>query len=182
MSKIAERHRFLGAEFTRRVEAVAADQWGNSTPCEGWDVRAVVEHVLGSYVHMPAQVDISLGLRKSVADDPVGAWVEARDALREVIEDPARATLEYDGYFGRTSLERTVDKFLGLDLLIHAWDIARATGQDETLPPGEVSEAYVDLLPNTDMLRTPGVCGPVVPVPSDASDQDKLLGFLGRTP
>lgn len=71
---------------------------------------------------------------------------------------------------------------LGLDLLVHGWDIARATGQDETLPAQEVHRVYGDALSLGDNLRLDGVCGPAVEVPDDASEQDRLLGLLGRTP
>jgi uncharacterized protein (TIGR03086 family) len=84
--------------------------------------------------------------------------------------------------FGRTSVEKTVDKFLGLDLLVHGWDIARATGQNEKLPEEEVTRVYQDALSLGDSLRLGGVCGPVVDVPADASEQDRLLATLGRTP
>jgi uncharacterized protein (TIGR03086 family) len=84
--------------------------------------------------------------------------------------------------FGRTSVEQTVDKFLGLDLLIHGWDIARATGQDEKMPEEEVSHVAEFVESLGDNLRMGGVCGPAVPVPDDASAQDKLLASLGRRP
>lgn len=96
--------------------------------------------------------------------------------------NPARAALEYDGFFGRTRLEATVDRFLGIDLLVHGWDIARATGQDETLPDAEVARVYADVVELGDSLRAEGVCGPAVEVPADAPAQDRLLAFLGRTP
>ena len=102
--------------------------------------------------------------------------------MQALLDDPARAPAEYDGYFGRTSVEDTVEKFLGCDLVVHAWDIARATGQDEKLPEDEVTVFYELMLPFGDMLRMGGVCGPEVPVPATAPMQDRLLGLMGRTP
>ncbi len=75
-----------------------------------------------------------------------------------------------------------MDRFLGIDLLVHGWDIARATGQDETLPDAEVARVYADVVELGDSLRAEGVCGPAVEVPADAPAQDRLLAFLGRTP
>ncbi len=69
-----------------------------------------------------------------------------------------------------------------MDLLVHGWDIARATGQDETLPAHEVTRVYADAVSLGDNLRSEGVCGPAVEVPDDASDQDRLLALMGRTP
>ena len=69
-----------------------------------------------------------------------------------------------------------------MEHLAHAWDVARATGQDATLPPTLVTECLDVVTPMDAMLRTPGVCGPAVSVPDDASRQDKLIAFLGRNP
>jgi uncharacterized protein (TIGR03086 family) len=142
----------------------------------------VLNHLLDSHRDLPGHAGHPLVFEKSVDDDPHAAWVEARDAMQALLDDPERAGSEYDGMFGRTSVEKTVDKFLGLDLLVHGWDIARATGQDEKLPEEEVTRVYQDALSLGDSLRMGGVCGPAVDVPPDASEQDKLLATLGRRP
>jgi uncharacterized protein (TIGR03086 family) len=69
-----------------------------------------------------------------------------------------------------------------MEHLTHAWDIAKATGQDTTLPPALVSECLEIVTTMDAMLRMPGVCGPAVSVPDDAPAQDKLVAFLGRHP
>lgn len=102
--------------------------------------------------------------------------------MQDLLEDPTRAGVEYEGFFGRTSMQQTVDQFGGFDLLVHGWDIARATGQDETLPADEVSRVHAMAQELGDNLYQDGVCGPSVPVPDDAPEQDRLLGLLGRTP
>lgn len=182
MTAISDRYRTLAAEITRRVAAVPPDKWDNQSPCDGWTARHVLQHLIDSHRTMPGYAGITIELERSVDDDPVAAWAEARDTMQKLLEDPGRAEAEYDGYFGRTSVERTVDGFLGFDLLIHGWDIARATRQDETLPPDEVCRVYDDAQRLGDNLRQGGVCGPPVDVPDDAPLQDRLLGFLGRTP
>ena len=182
MSEISERYRALARELTRRVDAVPAGRWDDPSPCPGWSARDVLRHILESHRDMAGHAGEPLVLHKSVDDDPHAAWVEARDAMQALLDDPERAGREYDGHFGRTSVEKTVDKFLGLDLLIHGWDIARATGQDERLPEEEVRRVHDDALSLGDSLRMGGVCGPPVEVPADAPDQDKLLALLGRRP
>ncbi|MQA96980.1 MAG: hypothetical protein GEV11_20890 [Streptosporangiales bacterium] len=112
----------------------------------------------------------------------MAAWAHARDAMQDLMEDPARAAAEYDGFFGRTTVQDTVNRFLGFDLLVHGWDIARATGGDEKLPPEEVRAMIDDLDSWGEAIRSEGVCGPAVPVPDDAPGQDRLIAFLGRTP
>jgi len=182
MSEISGRYSALARELTRRVDAVPAGRWDDPSPCEDWTARDVLQHLIDSHRDMPGHAGHPLVFEKSVQDDPHAAWVEARDAMQALLDEPARAGMEYDGMFGRTSVEKTVDKFLGLDLLIHGWDIARATGQDEKLPEEAVTRnsEFVESL--GDNLRMGGVCGPAVPVADDASEQDKLLATLGRSP
>ena len=182
MSTVADRYRRLAAEVTRRVAAVPADRWDDPSPCEGWSARAVLQHLLDSHRDMPAHVGLTVPTDVPVADDPVGAWAQARDGLQALLDDPATATLEYDGYFGRTSLEKTVDGFLCLDLLVHGWDIAKATGGDVTLPADEVERVSQTAHSLGDSIRMEGVCGPPVTVADDATAQDRLLAHLGRTP
>ncbi|TCP52072.1 uncharacterized protein (TIGR03086 family) [Tamaricihabitans halophyticus] len=179
---IAQRHTALAEEFTRRVEQVPDGAWDNDSPCAGWTARDVLRHMLDNYANMPSHAGISLTIDGSVVDDPVGTWIAAQEKMGDLLADPERAGAEYDGYFGRTSIQATVDTFLGVDLVAHAWDIARATGQDEQLPAEHCRHYYELMLPFQDNLRMEGVCGPAVAVPDDAPIQHRFLGLLGRTP
>ena len=69
----------------------------------------------------------------SVDDDPVAAWQNARDAVQAALDDPTTAKAEYDGFTGKATLEDGVDQFICTDLVIHGWDLAHATGLDETM-------------------------------------------------
>ena len=68
------------------------------------------------------------------------------------------------------------------DILVHTWDLARATGLDETLDPDEVHSLYEGMQPMDEALRQSGHYGPRVPVPDDADEQTKLIAFTGRRP
>ena len=98
------------------------------------------------------------------------------------LEDPARRDEEYDGRLGRSTFGRAVDGFVCFDLVVHRWDLARATGQDETIDPGDVArvQAQVDVM--GDVMRANGVVGPALDAGPDASAQDRLLAALGRRP
>lgn len=182
MSPVADRYRRLAAEVTRRVADVPADRWDDPSPCEGWSARAVLQHLIDSHRTMPAHVGLTVPTDVPVDQDPVRAWAQARDGLQTLLDDPATASLEYDGYFGRTSLAATVDGFLCLDLLVHGWDVAKATGGDTTLPEDEVERVAQTVEGLGESIRMEGVCGPPVPVPDDATPQARLLAHLGRTP
>ena len=182
MSDVADRYRRLSAEFTRRVGAVPDERWDDPSPCTEWTARDVLRHVVDTQASTPSYAKEETVLERSADDDPAAAWAEARDAMQALLDDPARAGKSYEGMFGQTTLEKTVDTFIGLDLIVPAWDIARATGQEEIMPPDDVHELYAQVQQMGDMLRTSGVCGPAVEVPEDAPAQDRLLGLLGRQP
>ena len=65
---------------------------------------------------------------------------------------------------------------------MHAWDLARATGQPVALDEDECAALLEGMLPLDDLLRSSGQYGPRVPVPDDASAVDRLVGFIGRDP
>jgi uncharacterized protein (TIGR03086 family) len=178
----SERIRRLSDRFEGLVAAVPEGRWANPSPCEGWDARDVVRHVVDVHGMMLKSIGRTLSDAPSVDDDPLGAIRAARADVQAVLDDPAVAATEYDGFFGRSKISETIDQFLGFDLAVHGWDLARATGQDTTMDPAEVTRLSQQVEGMGDMLRTPGVCGPEVAVPPSASAQDKLLGVLGRDP
>jgi uncharacterized protein (TIGR03086 family) len=183
MDEISTRYRRLAADFTRRVDAVREDQWANQTPCSEWSVRDLVAHVVTTERDVPTWAGLEpLPLSASPEDEPAAAWAQVREQVQALLDDPARAGVEYEGAFGPTTIGQSIDAFLGFDLLVHGWDIARATGQDEALPADEVRRVLAMAEGLGDNLRRGGVCGPAVPVPADASEQDRLLGLLGRMP
>jgi len=67
-----------------------------------------------------------------------------------------------------------------LDVLIHGWDLAVATGQDTTLDPALVDALVEVIAPQAEMLRASGAFGPEVEVAPDADAQTRLLATLGR--
>jgi uncharacterized protein (TIGR03086 family) len=80
---------------------------------------------------------------------------------------------------------RVVDAVAGtfMDVLIHTWDLARATGQDERLDAGLVEACVAMFLPEMPRRgREAGIVGPEVLLPEGASAQDRLLAAMGRTP
>ncbi|MET0189438.1 MAG: TIGR03086 family protein, partial [Pseudonocardia sediminis] len=112
------------------------------------------------------------------------AWPMARDAVQTVLDDPARADTPYQSSFGPSTFASVVDRFYAFDLVVHAWDIARAAGLPdlEPMPAEEIAPGSADPEGLGDAQRRPGVCGPPVPVPDGADAQSRLLGFLGRQP
>lgn len=73
--------------------------------------------------------------------------------------------------------------FFGIgDVLIHTWDLARATGLDEQLDADEVALLLSRMQPMDEMMRKGSAFGPKVEVPADADVQTQLIAFTGRQP
>ena len=79
-------------------------------------------------------------------------------------------------------LQQAIDMIYTRDVFLHRWDLARATGQDETRNPDKCAEMLEGMLPMDELLRQSGQYGPRVTVSDDADVQTKLLAFIGRTP
>jgi len=181
MSEIADRYRRLAAGFTERVKAVPADRWSAVTPCKEWTATDLVAHVAQAAELFLALVDREAPPGPSAAEDPLGAWEASRHAIQAGLDDPAIAKLEYEGQLGQATFEMAIDRFGSPDLVVHTWDLSRATGLDETLDPGEVHRIFEAMEPMDEMLRTSGNFGPKVEPPPGADEQTRLLAFLGRT-
>jgi uncharacterized protein (TIGR03086 family) len=180
MSDVADRYRRLSTAFAHRVAAVPPEAWANQTPCEEWTARQLVGHVVDVHRMFLGLVGRELRPGPSVDDDPLGAFLSARDQVQADLDDPQRASAEYDGYFGRTTFADTVDRFLGFDLVVHGWDLARATGQDERIAPEDVQRVWADTEVFGDAMRSSATCGPALEPPPDADEQTRLLAYLGR--
>ena len=183
MSEIAERYRKVAGQFTQVAKAVPGDAWDNPSPCEGWVARDVVGHVVE---WLPAFFfgtwDIDHAPVPPVAEDPVGAWAAVDSAIQSALDNPEVAGRERDTRMGRTTFEQTIDTICTADILIHTWDLARATGGDEALDPDEVHRYVAGMEPIDQLLRDSGHYGPRVAVPDDADEQTRLIAFLGRQP
>lgn len=181
MSGISERYARLAGDFAATVRAVPGEKWGSAAPCEGWSALDVVRHVVGSEVEFFDRVTgREVGPIPKLDEEPLAAWQAVSAAVQADLDDPVRAAKEYDGYFGRTTFEETIDGFYSFDLVIHRWDLARAAGLEVQLDPEEVRRVHEQAAALGDNLRGAGVCGPELTPPEGADDQTKLLAFLGR--
>jgi uncharacterized protein (TIGR03086 family) len=180
MSAQADRYRTLAQAMEQTIAGVPDAKWAAPSPCEDWKARDIVRHLVDTSGMFLGYIGQEARPGPSVDDDPLGAFRAARDAVQAALDDPSTADQEYDGMFGTTTFATSVDGFLSADLVIHRWDLARATGQDETLPTDEVERIHAQLEPMDEKMRGPGAFGPKVEPPPGADAQTKLLCFLGR--
>ncbi len=182
MSEVSERYGTVADGVTARVEGIVPGGWSMPTPCPEWTVRELVAHVTTTHRRVIATLE---GTEAIAADADVDAhlgpqWRAATAVLAAALDDRSRASTVVGGMFGDQPFEMLVGRLVCADTLIHTWDLARATGQDETLDPDAMAKAMESLAPIDDAIRRPGGFGPkIVPV-RDADAQTEFLNFCGR--
>ncbi len=183
MSEISQRYKKVAGQFTQRANAVPDDAWDNPAPCEGWVARDVVRHLVDwipGFFASNASLELPAG--PPVDEDPARAWEVLSAGIQAALDDPEIAAREFEMRMGRYTIEDAVATFCIGDVLVHTWDLARATGLDETIDAGEVHRMVEAMEPIDDLLRQSGQYGPRVDVPDGADEQTKLIAFTGRRP
>ena len=166
-----------GTDWTASKIPGATGKLSEGTPCEQWDVRNLLDHLVDSQQYFAATArgeEASLpdpSPPALIGDDPVAAYEEIRQETLRAHREPG-------------VLEKTGPS-LGIafvDQLVHGWDLARATNQDTTMPEDLAGAAFAMI----DGQLTPDRRGPAfkaaVTVPDDAPMQEKLLAYTGRQP
>ena len=181
---VVELHRRATDAFGERVRGVGKAAWHQPTPCTEWDVRALVNHVVVENLWIPPLVagkriedvtDIPDG--DALGDDPQGAWDRSlADAVAATARTPLDATTHLS--FGDVPAAEYLWQ-LTVDALVHAWDLARATGQDETFDADLVAACAEWFGGVEDAYRSAGVIGPAVVADGDDATA-RLVGRLGR--
>ena len=158
--------------FDQRLPKVTDDDWPRPTPCEGWTVQQLVDHAVDVQHRLAGR----LGLLDEGSD-----WTATRCALGAGLQTLNLAEVIPYGPLGEAS-KLVVLGFATNDLLVHTWDLARAIGADEHLPPDAVDACYLicQQAPPA-VVRQPNVWGtePLV-FPPNATTQAQLLAFVGR--
>jgi uncharacterized protein (TIGR03086 family) len=184
VSELAARYRRVGDCFTARVNGVNDDAWNNPSPCDGWVARDVVRHLVD---WIPAFLTAAGGRQlptgASPDDDPRAAWATLNTGIEALLDDPQVSAMTITHpRAGTHRLDEAVGTFFLGDVLLHTWDLARATGQDEALDAEVVHDMLVGMEPLDDMLRASGQYGAKVDVGPDADEQTRLIAFSGRDP
>jgi uncharacterized protein (TIGR03086 family) len=172
------------AEVTGQViDAVSDDQWGLPTPCDDWTVRDLVEHVVAGNDGFTAALHGQATAPGATAERAGDLASQFRRSVRELLHafrQPGTLERMVSVPFG--TVPGAVALHLRItELLVHGWDLARATGQAVAFPE-EVAEqelafsrrALGDVPPG----RRP--FAPPEPVADDAAAIDRLAACLGR--
>jgi len=182
---LGERHLAVCRRFGQSVRA-ANGRWERRSPCDAWDARGVLEHVIGFHDMLLLR---PLGLKPDrPRDDPQIRWQLTYEALEKAFE-PGRRLFdrvvdipELQGNPATRLDARAMMPNLTRDVLVHTWDLARAVGADDRLDPRWCEHFYAALPSDPMALSVSGMFDAPVPA-SDCTDaQSKLLARLGRNP
>lgn len=161
------------------LDAVPVIAWGNASPCTEWTARQVVEHMIDSQRDLLTGHGHDMGPALDLTNPAAGFAAHAERVLALVTRDVV-VDATYDGFFGPTTVGTTLVQFYVWDMLVHRWDIARATGGDELFTGDELDRITVGADSFGEALHMDGICQSAVPIPIGADRQTALLGRLGR--
>lgn len=180
MSEVSDRYDRVAQGFAARLEGCPPDALVDPSPCEEWTGRDVVSHVVHVHRRVLAALHGNDAPEPAADEDFVEAFRDASEAVYVALGDPARSSKVVSGVFGEQPFEQLVGRLLCTDTLVHTWDLARATGQDDRLDQDASSKALEFLSPIDDMIRRPGGFGPKLAPPPAADAQAQLIAFTGR--
>ncbi len=112
------------------------------TPCAGWDVRQLLEHVVAGNWLSAGRADERFDT--GCAADFVTSYAASVEPARQAFDAPGALEREFP-VRRRTIPGPTFVALRTIDLLVHAWDLARATGQPTDLDADVVAhcDAFV---------------------------------------
>jgi uncharacterized protein (TIGR03086 family) len=186
MADIAELHARALESTGAIVAGISKDRWHDCTPCAGWDVRALVNHVVSGNLWAAelaagARID-DVGGRLDgdlLGPDPARSYAESATSAAAAFRRPGALDAPCAGCYGPVPGSVYAGHRFA-DVFIHGWDLAVATGQDTTLDAGPLEACQQILEPQLEAFRQAGAFGGEVDMPPGASAQTRFLARLGR--
>jgi uncharacterized protein (TIGR03086 family) len=170
------------------VAAVGPGQWAAPTPCSEWDVHALVAHLVGGNQRFAGLVSGATTLEELrgvaagdvLGDDPVRAFSNAAEALLAAFRLPGAldrlVTIPFGTVPGAVALDLRLT-----EILVHGWDLARATSQSVHFDDALIEQEYqfsAQTLTQVPTGRSPFAAP--TDVRADFSGLDRLAALLGR--
>ncbi|MEY2476921.1 MAG: hypothetical protein QOG87_2236 [Actinomycetota bacterium] len=183
---LSEEHAQALAATGRLVDGVKLDQLDAPTPCDGWSVRELLNHVVSGNFWVGELVAgrtiDEVGDKYDgdvIGADPAAAYRDSALVAGPAFQEPGAMERPVAVSYGPVPGSVYAGHRL-IDVLIHGWDLAVGTGQDATLDPALVEACWAVVEPQLDELGGSGAFGTAVEVPADANLQTRLLAALGR--
>jgi uncharacterized protein (TIGR03086 family) len=185
---LAAAHRAALASTRQFVAGIGEGQWDLPTPCDGWNVRELVNHIVAGNL-WAAQLasgrtiaDVGSDLDGDVlGSDPVSAYDRSAESAATVFELPGALDAPCAVSYGPVPGEVYAGHRL-IDVLIHGWDVASATGQTTEIDPSLIEACWHVVRPQLSLLQGSGAFGVETTTPADSDPQTSLLFALGRQP
>jgi uncharacterized protein (TIGR03086 family) len=164
------------------IDRIAADQWTAPTPCTAWNVRDVVNHLVGMNLVLAALfTDSAMPERRAdrLGADPVGAYRQSASTLQAAAARPGVLERSQATPIGvATGAERLQWRIV--DLLAHGWDLVQATGVVVELPDDLAEQALTFAQSQLPSQPRAGRFADPQPVADDARAIDRMAAFTGR--
>jgi uncharacterized protein (TIGR03086 family) len=167
------------------------DELLGPTPCPDWTVAALIDHLMGlTYAFTQAarkRTDAPGTSEPPPAPSAQHLSRHWRSRLPVLVEELATAWKDPAAWTGTTqaggvTMPATAMGMVAMnELIMHSWDLARATGQQYAADPRTL-EILIDFLSQGPAEGTPGMFGPRVPTDDEATLLDQALGLTGRDP
>ncbi|MEU2392600.1 TIGR03086 family metal-binding protein [Streptomyces sp. NPDC007369] len=176
----------------RLAAGVPDDRLAAPTPCPGYAVSGLLSHVAGLAVAFRDAARKDLGPTTDTAPEAAtvpGLPADWREQLPRVLDELAEAWTDPAAWTGMTRAGGVdlpgdiAGAVVADELVIHGWDLARATDQEYAPDPAALRAAHAFLQAAAEDEAGRGdIFGPVVPVPDDAPLLDRVVGLSGRDP
>jgi uncharacterized protein (TIGR03086 family) len=176
------------AEADRVVAGAASTPLEAATPCTDWDLRTLLNHMIlwTAYsaerrAHGESVAEDLMSKDFTAAPDYAADYRAQLNRAVQAWSDPAAWDRELT-VMGNSMQASDVGFMLIMEMVLHGWDIARATGQDYHCD-GQLALALLETVQaQADMFRQYEGFAAVVPVPGDAPALDRALSLAGRDP
>ncbi|NEW40844.1 TIGR03086 family protein [Nocardia cyriacigeorgica] len=192
LTDIREQHRESVRLCRGVVARVAPHRLADPTPCAEWDLRDLLHHMA---VQNRGFAAAAAGhgkeydwWRKEFADDPIADCLSSCDEV--VTAFAAEGVLDRPWSLPDITTDTTIPgstaiNFHLVDSVVHAWDVARAIGEQIDIDPdlAAISQRIADKVPTGSIRIEPGAAfGPDLPTTAEDSALDRTLRLLGRSP
>ncbi len=163
----------IADRFSELLERCPSECWAAPSPCAEWKAQDVALHVINANRGLLGQAPVE-------NCDLVEAWQEVSTAMKAALADAAALERKPGGPFGESTLGMLAGGLLLTDTLVHSWDFARATSQDDRLDAEAVPHCFEWLQGLGDRIRRPGGFDAAIEPPVGADPLTAFTCFTGR--
>jgi uncharacterized protein (TIGR03086 family) len=197
VENIVALHRRAVAGIRPVLDELDPEDLGRPTPCAGWDLQALLEHMTGqdhgfaAAVRAAARggdVDVAAFAPRPLGSSPTSSLTAGLDEVMAAFAAGSDGPVLLPEFGARLPVPIVVQMHL-IDTLVHGWDVAAALGRqaDYTaqLDPEVVAAALTmsEQIPDDESREAPGAAfGHALPAPADADPWTRTLTLLGRDP